>query len=46
MVAKLKALEVSKPLIITEDASESLYLAAHQPAVWKSATCRALIQSA
>ena len=28
MVAKLKALEVSKPLIITEDASESLYLAA------------------
>src|SRR5690606_25511390 len=28
MVAKLKALDVSKPLIITEDASEALYLAA------------------
>ena len=28
MVARLKALEVSKPLIITEDATESLYLAA------------------
>ncbi|MEZ5438500.1 MAG: 50S ribosomal protein L4 [Lysobacteraceae bacterium] len=28
MVAKLKALDVSKPLIITEDATESLYLAA------------------